>query len=505
MFAGDREWVAVATRSGEFAFRNEERQNMRAVWTAALALAAVRADAAERNPAGKLIRPTTIRKTKREVIMNSKANGFRGIWYFNQPSGDEYVYKYSGGLGTYCAKHIPMAWYAAAVDKTFFCYGGTDADNRTLLHMVAYYDHKTGKLARPTILLDKHTDDAHDNPVINLDDQGYIWIFSSSHGKGRPSYISRSVNPYDISAFERKWTGNFSYPQPFFLPGNGFLFLHTWYEGGRSLYCMTSRDGVSWSPRRLLSRIEMGQYQVSFPRGGLVGTAFNMHPKPGGLNWRSNLYYMQSADFGATWQNVCGETLSLPLTEKRNPALVCDYEAQGLKVYMKDLNYDSQGNPVILYITSKGYEAGPENMPRTWTTAHWTGEKWDIQGHIVSDSNYDTGCLHIESDSRWRIIGPTETGPQPYNPGGEIAMWLSQDAGHSWRKARQMTAHSEFNHTYVRRPVHAAPGFYAFWADGHGRRPSPSRLYFCNRDGDVFQMPVRIDADFADPEPVPRP
>ncbi len=36
------------------------------------------------------------------------------------------------------------------------------------------------------------------------------------------------------------------------------------------------------------------------------------------------------------------------------------------------------------------------------------------------------GCL-LEDD--WRIIGPTETGPQPFNPGGEIAMWTSRDQG----------------------------------------------------------------------------
>jgi hypothetical protein len=30
-----------------------------------------------------------------------KADGYRGIWYMNQPSQDGYVYKYSGGLGTY--------------------------------------------------------------------------------------------------------------------------------------------------------------------------------------------------------------------------------------------------------------------------------------------------------------------------------------------------------------------------------------------------------------------
>ncbi|MEO1972630.1 MAG: hypothetical protein ABGX07_13795, partial [Pirellulaceae bacterium] len=50
-------------------------------------------------------------QTGEPVTLNTKADGYRGIWYMNQPSNDEYVYKYSGGLGTYCAKHKPFAIY----------------------------------------------------------------------------------------------------------------------------------------------------------------------------------------------------------------------------------------------------------------------------------------------------------------------------------------------------------------------------------------------------------
>ena len=86
-----------------------------------------------------------------------KADGYRGIWYYNQPTKDEYVYKYSGGLGTYCANHIPMAVYAPDDNKTFFVYGGTTPNNDTLFEMVGYYDHATGKVPRPTIVMDKKT------------------------------------------------------------------------------------------------------------------------------------------------------------------------------------------------------------------------------------------------------------------------------------------------------------------------------------------------------------
>ncbi len=443
------------------------------------------------------IPPATLKAERREVgrlLINKKGDGFRGIWYYNQKlPNSEYVYKYSGGLGTYCAKHIPMAWYAPEANKTFFCYGGTNRANSTLYHMVSYYDHATGMVARPTILLDKKTTDAHDNPVINVDDKGTIWIFSSSHGIGRPSYISRSKKPYDIEEFELVWTGNFSYPQPWFIPGKGFLFLHTYYKRGRGLNVWTSANGVDWTPRTLIAHIEMGHYQVSFPFGGKVGTAFNMHPAGKGLNWRTNAYYMQTDDFGATWKTADGTVLKTPLEDAANKALVADFASQRRNVYMKDLNYDSRGNPIILFVTSGGFASGPKNDPRTWTTARWTGTDWQIREAFQSDNNYDTGPLYIESDTTWRVIAPTQTGPQPYNPGGEIAMWLTKDAGLTWHMVRQMTHDSPRNHTYVRRPVNARPDFYAIWADGHGRRPSKSGLYYCNRDGDVFMLPEQMN------------
>ena len=73
------------------------------------------------------------------------ADGFRGIWYANQPSHDEYVYKYSGGMATYPHQQLPMAIYAPAANKTFFVYGGRYHNRNTLLHMISYYDHATGK------------------------------------------------------------------------------------------------------------------------------------------------------------------------------------------------------------------------------------------------------------------------------------------------------------------------------------------------------------------------
>jgi hypothetical protein len=111
--------------------------------------------------------------------------------------------------------------------------------------MVSYYDHKTGQVPRPRLLLNKHTEDAHDNPTLQVDDRGYLWIFSSSHGTGRPSYIHRSAKPWSIDEFERILVTNFSYTQPWHVPGQGFLFLHTRYGGGRPLGISATRASSS--------------------------------------------------------------------------------------------------------------------------------------------------------------------------------------------------------------------------------------------------------------------
>lgn len=429
-----------------------------------------------------------------------RVEGYRGIW-FDLGQRSEFGSKYSGGLGTYTAKHHPLAIHAPEVGRTFFVYGGTTRkDERHLLAMISYYDHRKGSVPQPVVVHDKQgVDDPHDNPSLQIDAGGHLWVFVSGRGRKRPGHVYRSTRPYDIESFEHVAEREFTYPQPWWMGEKGALLLFTKYTAGRELYWSASDPaGGNWSSDRKLAAMG-GHYQVSNERDGRVITAFNRHPG-GNVDRRTDLYFVQTTDRGKTWQTADGTVLETPLKDPAGAARVRDYRAEGRLVYMKDIGFDGQGRPVILYLTSGSHQPGPGGAPRIWTIARWTGEAWNFHEVARSTHNYDTGSLYLEKDGTWRIIGPTEPGPQEHGTGGEIAMWTSRDHGASWKKVRQLTAGGASNHGYVRRPRHAHPEFYGIWADGNPNELSESRLYFTDRDGKTIR---RLPYDMGSPTAVP--
>jgi len=142
-------------------------------------------------------------------------------------------------------------------------------------------------------------------------------------------------------------------------------------------------------------------------------SVFNYHP--GGDVDKKNKYLcspkqMIMAKHGKT---IDGKVINPPLTDHHNDALIHDYESEHKLVYINDLNFDKEGNPVILAIISRDFRPGPGGDPREWTIIHWKNGKWNFSKVCESSHNYDMGSLYVEKDL-WRIIGPTEPGPQKY-------------------------------------------------------------------------------------------
>ncbi len=441
--------------------------------------------------------------------MDKSENGYAGIWYGNQKQA-QYGYKYSGGLATYPQQQMPVALYDAVADTTFLVFGADDGSGQ-LENRIGAFDHRAGTVCRPHTILHRPTWDAHYNAVIAQDPDGFLYVFCNCHGLGmemKPgdptygeAYIYRSRTPRSIDGFERVYTDNFSYSNVWPLPDGRLFWLHTRYQQHTRPLFWSVGDGSRWTEPEQIAFIEKGNYQISASRGATVATVFDMHPAEGGLNARTNIYFLQTTDGGQNWTTAAGTPVQLPLTKRDNPALIRDFATEGLLVYLKDLTFDQQNQPIITYLTTHGAFPGPDNGPRRWWTARWDGTEWIHRFICESSHNYDHGILCTNAPDDWRLIAPTAPGPQPHGTGGMITVQVSQDQGTTWQRDRQYDEIVQArNHTYVRRPLHAHPDFIAFWADGDAYAPSESRLYFMSRKGAVYQLPAQMNTDTIAPE-----
>jgi len=442
-------------------------------------------------------------------------DGFYGIWYGVGASGDQYAFKYSGGLATYPQQTSPTAFYSESVDRTYFLYGGTNGTNNTLKNYLSYFDHGTGLVARPREVRHVGGNDNHRNATLAMDDDGYLWVFGNSHGNSGSGDLFRSTNPHDITSMidvglpasifgNNSGDPKLAYSSPIYVPGQGMMVVYNQYHDGRSVHAAAAtvnNGNINWVDNKRLVKIS-GQYQTARRNGDTVGVIANYHP--GGLDQRTNLYYMQTDNLSQSWTTVDGTPLPNTLTTAINPALVHNYQAEQRLVYLKDINWDASGNPILMYLTvanpsGTGFRSGPQPGERTIHIAHWNNSQWNIHDVLQTKHNYNHGELYVEPDGTWRIIGPFLDGPQVYGTGGEVGVWTSQNQGVSWELTKQLTENSLYNHTYVRQPVNAHEDFYAYWADGNAFAQSPSRLYFSTKGGDVFRMPTHFTEDFAAP------
>ena len=454
-------------------------------------------------------------------------NGYHGIWYENEPGSSPpggYGPKYGGGLGTYPQQTNAIAAYSASDDKTFFVYGGTDGTNNQLKNMIGYYDHATGQFARPRVLREVGGFDVHQNATLNVDADGYIWVFAHSHGTTIGSgNIYRSANPGDISSFQNvalpdglfSHPGNvtLSYGNSIYDQTNGFVEVYNVYSNDRAVHVATgdlnaAGDDINWDQTSVndTALFDMGQghYAIARTNGSKIGILANYHE--GHLNNRTNLYYVESNDWGQTWQLPDGTPITAPITSASDASRIHDYLSEDQLVYIKSMDFDAAGNPVVMYLTVSdatggGHNAGPQPGGRTVHTAYWDGAQWLINDMLTTNSNYDHGELWIDAAGNWNVLGAFLDGPQVWGTGGQIGLWQSDDQGATWDFIRQLSFDENYNSTYPRLVTDADDEFFALWADGDAYDPSDSRLYFMNAEGTmVYRMPTTITGDFAAPE-----
>jgi hypothetical protein len=201
-----------------------------------------------------------------------------------------------------------------------------------------------------------------------------------------------------------------------------------------------------------------------------------------------------------TWRSGDGKVIQIPLNLIHNEALVRDFETEKKHVYIKDINIDATGNPVILILISNDYRPGPGGDPRDLIIVHRKENKWMFTKICELFHNYSMGSVFIK-ENEWTVIAPTSPGPKKYGTGGEMVKWVSTDQGNSWKMSAEITKNSEFNGTFARRPVNASKSFYSFWCDGDPEKRSESRLYFTDEScRNIWVLPYNMERDLERPK-----
>lgn len=435
------------------------------------------------------------------IAQNRVADGYKGIWY-SSGTPSEYGYKFSGGVATFGSRYRPIAVFSKEAQKTFFVYGGTSGEEeRHLLIMISYYDHLRNIVPKPVIVHDKEgVSEPYDNASLSIDGMGFLWVFVSGNSRTRPGLIFRSSMPYSIERFDKVKEIEMLSPQPWWNPGTGFFLLWSRVTRGLEICFSSSINGQDWTDSRTLACMG-GHLQVSGICNGRIYTAFNYFPG-GNIDRQTNLYLLHTDDYGKTWKNIDEKVIETPVSNPLNDALVKNYEEDGRLVHLSDIDFDAEGNPVLLVILSGDEGPGPKGGPREWIVVSRKNNKWNFSKVCESTHNFDRGALYI-TPSEWKIIGPTEPGPFRYGTGGEVAMWVSADQGESWEKKIEITSQSRFNNSFVRKPMNPSKEFYALWADGNPTEFSRSSLYFTNESGTKVRiLPYEMKRDFQRPAKV---
>lgn len=328
---------------------------------------------------------------------------YESSWY-ELPWWDHNGYpKYSGAMGTYTAKHIPIAVRGDGKDYYIFSdnssgnleiYVGDSEGGRTLVHTT------------PDVV------DPHDNAVINYFD-GYVYVVVSARANKRIGYSYRSKYRDDTSEFILLDSGWWAYPQ---LWQDALLYTDYDESNNRELYSRNSLCDVKL--------VEGGHYSVSYDDGDWIHLVYTWH-EDGELDKRTGVYYIKSDD-GCVWRDIDGNQLELPLSQYDISVRLYDTDY----LYLKDLTVVGGEINLLAVDSNSFYPDEGERVLKVYTPSSVTSIT--EVGH-----NYNTGAF-VDG----YIVTPT-FGEFGY-AGGDIEVF-SMDG------ERVLDANFKYNYNYVRK------------------------------------------------------
>lgn len=428
------------------------------------------------------------------VTQFSKRDGFNGFSFrlswadveidIDQNGTNETVSKYSGNLGTYTAKHYPTAvehnnnvyfvHSGPVVVEGLGKYGSTSGGGRSISSFkrsdgktnalgiyVSKVNPASNKVTKPTLVHMLYKDDPHQNAVLNVDAQGYIYILIAGSAANSGSFIFRSKYPNNIddfvdvspATFDYSQTDPFknnsskplyrgiTYPKLFWVPDGYFRVIYTMHCKNRTY----KTDPCNGKARNALITAELhpngtnpiqmknvkvlanyrGNYVVGNAKGNDIVLAFNIYLNEdvhgGSIDDRTNLYYMHSSDGGLSWQNAKNQNIQFPIQSEAGYEQIVarKYFREGepvtRKIFMKDINFTGSGankKPMILYV---GVTHNDTSIDASLTAHHYLAKSF-YDGYNWSQEKISNDVDHSYSSGTLVLSDPNKSAYDVYFP-----------------------------------------------------------------------------------------
>ncbi|MEQ1823864.1 MAG: BNR-4 repeat-containing protein [Fimbriimonadaceae bacterium] len=217
--------------------------------------------------------------------------------------------------------------------------------------------------------------------------------------------------------------------------------------------------GVTWTGPKTIVTWNLNTFVYAGPVrsfGTKIGFAFGIYDSVA-QNYRSEVYYIESTDGGATWKTPLGAAATNSIGANIAPIRRCPW---GGRTRVWDLIYDSQGRPSIAHVEyPTEYSPIPNSSFCNGIVTQFKGGYWASRMVSPISMNYYPGGLVFDASNPFRIFATIPAGLT----GSDLVIYDSLNQGSSWTRG-QTVATGGFN-VRPQAVANAAPDLRITWLD----------------------------------------